>query len=76
MNWLSPQPYSAKHGELRSKHVLNTGEWFLNHETFTDWIKGDVQLLVCVGIGLLIRLPGADFLAGSGKSVLMYDKYN
>ena len=52
--WLSPESFSRMHEALLEKRVDGTGDWFLSHARFKDFIAAfDTRALLCFGI----RIP-------------------
>ena len=46
--WLSPLQFLQKHQEIYSK-CFPTGQWLLESEEFTQWAKGSIWPLYCIG---------------------------
>ncbi|KAH6973695.1 hypothetical protein BKA56DRAFT_676360 [Ilyonectria sp. MPI-CAGE-AT-0026] len=51
--WISPISFRARHLGVLESVQPGTGTWLLQHETFHNWVKGDINVLWCPGI------PGA-----------------
>lgn len=45
MEWISPQDFSSKFGELRDDVVCGTGQWFLQSEEYKAWKRKDKKYL-------------------------------
>ncbi|CCX34027.1 Similar to Ankyrin repeat domain-containing protein 50; acc. no. Q9ULJ7 [Pyronema omphalodes CBS 100304] len=60
LQWISPLEPQTRHQDVRSKRLPNTGNWFLDSETFRKWRDNseEVNIFVCYGI------PGA------GKTII------
>jgi len=50
LNWLSPLDFCSKQNDVFSRRQEGTGEWFLDHHSFKDWIEGRGETLWCPGI--------------------------
>ncbi|KAF7319478.1 hypothetical protein HMN09_00286600 [Mycena chlorophos] len=59
LKWLSPLNFFPMHYEIASARQEETGEWFLQHQQFKNWVTYPKQMLL-VGHGL----------PGTGKTVL------
>jgi hypothetical protein len=55
LRWISPLELPARHHDVQLKRLPNTGNWFLETETFRRWRENDDghKVLGCYGI------PGA-----------------
>lgn len=58
LTWLSSSTPELEQSDRFNKHQPGTGQWFLNSEKFSKWLKTPGQTLFCPGI------PGA------GKSIM------
>ncbi|KAH7304498.1 hypothetical protein BKA65DRAFT_531311 [Rhexocercosporidium sp. MPI-PUGE-AT-0058] len=56
--WISPLNFWTKQNDVFSRRHDRTGEWFLKHEKFEQWLRGVGRTLWC---------PGQ---AGAGKTVI------
>jgi hypothetical protein len=53
LRWISPLEPQTRHQDIRTKRLLNTGNWFLETEKFRQWRDGDGSghyVLGCYGI--------------------------
>ncbi|KAI0425854.1 hypothetical protein F5Y09DRAFT_320665 [Xylaria sp. FL1042] len=53
IQWTSPLAFRATHTSILETAQPGTGKWLLNHETFHQWVNGEISVLWCWGI------PGA-----------------
>ncbi|KAI9673981.1 MAG: hypothetical protein M1817_002187 [Caeruleum heppii] len=60
LEWLSPIEPRQKLDDLLSRHQKGTGQWFLEHENFQQWVKAD-------STGSLLWCPGDP---GAGKTIM------
>lgn len=58
LEWLTPVNYDAQHHEHLSKRNPESGNWFLKHQNFQQFLNGNEKTLLCQGN------PGA------GKTIL------
>jgi hypothetical protein len=72
LKWIWDGNYWEQHRLLQEKRVIGTGQWFLDSNTFKEWLKAETSnFLICPGIRiklLTIKL----ILAGAGKSFITY----
>lgn len=51
LNWLWKGDYWKRHKALREQRIPNTGTWFLELDSFKNWVGGNEgSLLMCLGM--------------------------
>ena len=53
LNWLSPEVFSDTYDTFRSSRLEGSGKWFLESDSFQDWVKSNSKLLIVTGMGNL-----------------------
>ena len=75
LNWIYPKKFDTRHEAVRKPRGENSGNWFLKLETYCKWINdSSPTVLFCHGMRNYLK-SGCGltlFLAGAGKSVIMY----
>lgn len=49
LEWLTPVNYDAQHHEHLSKRSPESGNWFLKHQNFQQFLNGNEKTLLCQG---------------------------
>ncbi|KAF8873311.1 hypothetical protein BD779DRAFT_1451983 [Infundibulicybe gibba] len=49
VKWLSPLDFSEKHNTIFERRARDTGKWFLGHQKFLAWRRGECEMLWCPG---------------------------
>ena len=62
LDWIYPGNFKAKHEEIKSKRVPESGKWFLESPEYQNWLS-------TTETPAKLYCPG---LAGAGKTVLTY----
>lgn len=80
--WLSDLNFEEKQNDIFAERADGTGEWLLESQTFKAWVEGDSEALWCPGIRerlvpnvLLFSGLNCCCIAGAGKTILAYDRY-
>lgn len=54
LQWIWKGDYLRTHRRLCEIRLVNTGQWFIEHDIFQDWATGaKSQTLICFGIRTL-----------------------
>ena len=54
LEWISPLDFGPIHIDILNKVHSGTGQWFLMHDQFREFVEGEKSLLFCCGIGGVI----------------------
>jgi hypothetical protein len=49
LDWLSPSKFWQKQNDVFRQCQKGTGEWFLNHSDFNNFLNGKIETLWCPG---------------------------
>ena len=71
LEWISAADFRSRHEAVSKERVEMSGLWFLQSDSYQNWLNGASSNLLCYqGIGKPILISVNDFVAGAGKTYL------